>query len=150
MKAAAIILLGALLGAVPVWAHDEGHGPKLSDTGKYGGLVTAVVEKKEADLGAKANLLYKAELVRSPEGKLLVYLYDTGMKPLDTSTWNKKVKVTMAAKKKGKWQSKDFDLTHDGKAFAGQLPALVGKPFNLDFVFTSQDKELLSAFDNLD
>jgi hypothetical protein len=131
-------------------AHDEGHGPKLSDTGKFGGLVSAVVEKKEANLGPKAKLQYKAELVRSPDGKVQVYLYDAEMKPVDASTWDKKAKVSMATEKKGKWQSKDFDITYDGKAFAGQMPAVIGKPFNLDFVFKAKDKELLSAFDNLD
>jgi hypothetical protein len=150
MKLRAFLAAACLSTSIPAMAHDEGHGPKLSDTGKFGGLVSAVVEKKEANLGPKAKLQYKAELVRAPDGKVQVYLYDAEMKPVDASTWDKKAKVSMATEKKGKWQSKDFDITYDGKAFAGQMPAVIGKPFNLDFVFKAKDKELLSAFDNLD
>lgn len=151
MKLKSILIATALvMTSLPIQAHDEGHGPKLSDTGKFGGLVAAVVEKKEANLGAKAKLHYKAELVRSPDGKVQLYLYDAEFKPVDASTWDKKGKASMASKKKGKWQSKDFDLTYDGKAFTGQMPELIGKPFNLDFVLKEKDKELLTAFDNLD
>ena len=136
--------------SMPSFAHDEGHGPKLSDTGKFGGLVSAVVEKKDAKLGVQAKLFYKAELVRSPEGKVLVYIYDAEMKPLDAASWDKKGKVTMAAKKKGKWVNKEFEVAFDGKSYAGQMPEILGKPFNLDFQFKDKDKELLTAFDNLD
>ncbi|WP_141731704.1 hypothetical protein [Oligoflexus tunisiensis] len=150
MKLRAFLVATCLVTSIPAFSHDEGHGPKLSDTGKFGGLVSAVVEKKEANLGPKAKLHYKAELVRTPDGKVQVYVYDSNMKPVDASTWEKKAKVTMATEKKGKWQSKAFDITYDGKAFSGQMPAVIGKPFNLDFVFKTKDKELLSAFDNLD
>ncbi|MDQ3235200.1 MAG: hypothetical protein M3Q07_25610 [Pseudobdellovibrionaceae bacterium] len=145
-----LVATSLLMTSFPASAHDEGHGPKLSDTGKFGGLVSAVVEKKEAKLGPKAKLAYKAELVRSPEGKVQLYIYDSEFKPVDASTWDQKGKVSMAAKKKGKWQTKEFDVTYDGKAFAGQMPEAIGKPFNLDFVLKDKDKELLSAFDNLD
>jgi hypothetical protein len=150
MKLRAFLVVACLASSIPSFAHDEGHGPKISDTGKFGGLVSAVVEKKYALLGAKAELHYKAELVRSPDGKVQVYLYDSAMKPVDGSTWDKKGKVTMATQKKGKMQSKDFEVTFDGKAFSGQMPEVIGKPFNLDFIFKDKDKELLTAFDNLD
>jgi hypothetical protein len=150
MKLRALVVITFLLSGSPMWAHDGGHGPKLSDTGRYGGLVSAVVDKKDAKLGAKARLVNKAELVRSPEGRIQIYLYDAEMKPVDASSWDKTVKVTMAIEKKGKWQTKDFDLVFDGKAFSGQMPAVIGKPFNLDFIFKAKDKELLSAFDDLD
>ncbi len=146
----AFFVAASLCSSVPAMAHDEGHGPKLSDTGKFGGLVSAVVDKKDAKLGAKAKLQYKAELVRSSDGKVQLYLYDDAMKPIDASNWENKAKVTMATEKKGKWESKDFDLSFDGKAFAGQMPAPIGKPFNLDFVLKNKSQELLSAFDNLD
>jgi hypothetical protein len=150
MKLRGFLVAACFAISIPAFAHDEGHGPKLSDTGKFGGLVSGVVDKKEANLGAKAKLQYKAELVRSPDGKVKVYVYDADMKPADASTWDKKAKVTMATEKKGKWQSKDFDIAYDGKAYSGQMPPVIGKPFNLDFVFKTKDKELLSAFDNLD
>jgi len=151
MKMNVILVAASLcMTSLPALAHDEGHGPKLSDTGKFGGLVAAVVEKKEVKLGPKAKLVYKAELVRSPDGKIQLYLYDTDFKPVDASTWNPKGMVSMAAKKKGKWLTKEFELSYDGKAFTGQIPELIGKPYNLDFVVKDKDKELLSAFDNLD
>ncbi len=150
MKMKAILVTAGLMMSLPSFAHDEGHGPKLADTGKFGGLVSAIVEKKDAKLGPKAPLVYKAELVRSPDGKVQVFLYDATMKPVDASTWDKTGKVSMATQKKGKWISKNFTVTYDGKAFTGQMPELLGKPFNLDFVLKDKDKELLSAFDNLD
>lgn len=150
MKFKAFLVAACLLSSVPAIAHDEGHGPKLADTGKFGGLVSAVVEKKDAKLGPKAKLHFKSELVRTSDGKIQLYIYDETMKPVDASAWDKRVKVTMATEKKGKWESKDFDLTFDGKAFAGQMPAPIGKPFNLDFTLKNKNQELLSAFDNLD
>lgn len=143
------LLCLAMSSSLPILAHDEGHGPKLTDTGKFGGVVSAVVEKQEAELGAKAKLQYKAELVRSPEGKVQVYLYDSAMKPVDASTWTKTARVTAAPHKKGT-KPKSFQLSFDGKAFSGQIPEGVAKPFNLDFVFSEKNRELLSAFDNLD
>ncbi len=138
-----------LVSSLPLMAHDEGHGPKLNDSGKFGGTVSAVVEKKDAGLGAKAKLQYKAELVRSPEGKVQVYLYDSAMKPVDASSWAKTASVTAAPLKKGA-KAKTFNVSFDGKAFSGQIPEGVLKPFNLDFVFVEKSRELLSAFDNLD
>ncbi|RYZ75644.1 MAG: hypothetical protein EOP04_33060 [Proteobacteria bacterium] len=142
-------LSATLLSSLPAFAHDEGHGPKLSDTGKFGGLVTAIVEKKEATLGAKAKLQYKAELVRSAEGKIQVYVYDTEMKPVDASTWGKKLTVTADPLKKGA-KTQTFDAAFDGKAFVGQIPSGVSKPFNLDLVFNEKGRDLLAAFDNQD
>ena len=150
MKVFKSFLVSALVTvSLPAMAHDEGHGPKLTDTGKFGGLTSAVVEKKDAGLGAKAKLQYKAELVRSSDGKVQVYLYDEAMKPIDLSTWGKKGKVTAAPLKKGV-KAKDFDVSLDGKAYTGKIPEGITKPFNLDFTFTEKGRELLSAFDNLD
>ncbi|MBC7533687.1 MAG: hypothetical protein H7318_19140 [Oligoflexus sp.] len=149
MKLVKGLFVALALSSLPAMAHDEGHGPKLSDTGKFGGLVSAVVEKKDAGLGAKAKLQYKAELVRATDGKVQVYVYDGEMKPVDASAWTKKATVTAAPLKKGS-KPKTFDVTFDGKTFIGQIPEGLTKPYNLDFVFTEKGRELLSAFDNLD
>ena len=149
MKVSKFVLLGLLLAVKPLIAHDEGHGPKLSDTGKYGGLVSAIVNKKDAKLGAKAPLVYKAELVRASDGKIMIYLYDSAMKPLDAVDIDKKASVSMAFDKKGV-ESKSFEITFDGKAFSGKMPEPAAKPYNLDFLFKAKDLELLTAFDNLD
>ena len=147
--AKSLIFSSALVFGSQSMAHDEGHGPKLTYTGKFGGLTSAVVEKKDASLGAKAKLQYKAELVRSNSGKVQVYLYDADMNPVDASAWNKNAKVLAAPLKKGS-KSKQFEVVFDGKAFTGNIPDGVAKPFNLDFTFTAAGRELLSAFDNLD
>lgn len=145
-----IFLALTLVCASTALAHDEGHGPKISDTGKYGGLVSAVVSKTEVSKGAKAELLHKAELVRSADGTIRVYLYDKEMKPLDLSSFNVKGSAIQAVKVKGKWKDTDFDLEKKDNAFVGKMPKPQGKPYNLDITLNQSGKELLSAFDNLD
>ncbi|MEK2687794.1 hypothetical protein [Bdellovibrio sp. GT3] len=131
-------------------AHDEGHGPKLADTGKYGGLVSAVVAKVDASKGTKATLVHKAELVRSADGNVSVYIYDQDMKPLDIKSFDAKGSASLAAKVKGKWKTTTFDLAAKDKSFEGKMPKPEGKPYNIDVTIKENGKELLSAFDNLD
>ncbi len=132
------------------YAHDEGHGPKLADTGKYGGLVSAVVAKADAKLGAKAPLVHKAELVRAADGTVRIYLYDTTMKPLDLKEFDVKASATLAALVKKKYKDTDFKLELKDNAFIGKMPKPAGKPYNIDITVKQNGKELLSAFDNLD
>lgn len=151
MRNTTIILLARLVAiATPIWAHDGGHGPKLTDTGNYGGVMTAVVEAKDAAKGAHAPLVYKAELTRSEDGTVRVYVYDNTLKPLPAEALAKTGKATVIAMKGGKEVTAPFTLTVEGKAFVGKAPAPAAKPFNIDVTFTSKDKELLAAFDNLD
>ena len=132
------------------YAHDEGHGPKLTDTGKYGGLVPPVVKKADAGLGAKAKLVHKAELARSGDGSVRVYLYDELMKPLDLKSFESKATAKLAAKVKGKWKESSFQLEVANGAFVGKMPKPEGKPYNIDVHLKASGTELLSAFDNLD
>ncbi|MBI4346246.1 MAG: hypothetical protein HY553_05285, partial [Elusimicrobia bacterium] len=74
MRTMGLLLAAALASAA--YAHDEGHGPKLTDQPPQGGVLTAVVEAKDAKLGPAAALVYKAELVRSDDGTVRVTLYD--------------------------------------------------------------------------
>jgi hypothetical protein len=143
------VLLAALL-SLPAFAHDEGHGPKLTDAGKMGGVVTAVVLVKEAKLGPKAVLLYKAELTRSEDGIVRVYLYDKDMRPLDPARFGRSAKAVLESHKKKKTSRTSFPLTLEDGAFTGRAPKAPGKPFNIDAAFKEGDKELLAAFDNLD
>lgn len=145
--------LGALLAAslsLPAFAHDEGHGPKLTDAGKMGGVVTAVVLVKEAKLGPKAALLYKAELTRSEDGVVRVYLYDKEMKPLDPARFGKSAKAVLESHRKKKTTRTPFVLALEEGAFTGKAPKPAGKPFNIDVTLQEGQKELLAAFDNLD
>jgi hypothetical protein len=145
-----VALAACLMMTSPVRAHDEGHGPKLTDTGSYGGVVTAVVAAKDAGLGAQAPLIHKAELVRSEDGTVRVYLYDKDMKPLDIATFDKSAKANLIAMTGGKESVLPFDLQLEGSSFIGKAPQAPAKPFNIDVVMKAKDQELLSAFDNLD
>lgn len=140
----------AMMVSVGAQAHDEGHGPKLADTGKYGGLVSAVVAKNDAGKGTKAALIHKAELVRSADGNVSVYLYDADMKPLDIKSFDGKGSAVIGTKVKGKWKTASFDLTAKDKSFEGKMPKPEGKPYDIDVTIKENGKELLSAFDNLD
>ena len=148
-----IIAILALSLAVPAFAHDEGHGPKLKDTGKYGGLVSAVVLKSEAGKGTAAQLQYKAELARSGEGDVSVYLYDAEMNQLDAKDFDAKASGLLAAKAKGakgKWNTTNFSLERKEKAYVGKMPKPSGRPYNIDITVKKDGKEYLTAFDNLD
>ncbi len=131
-------------------AHDEGHGPKLTDAGRYGGLVAPIIDLKDLKKGHNATVVYKAELVLSSEGKVRLYLYDASMKPLDMAKFAKGAKGVLETKAKGKEKTEDFPLTLEGKAFIGQSPKPKSKPFNLDFHLREGERALLTAFDHLD
>jgi hypothetical protein len=132
------------------YAHDEGHGPKLSDAGKYGGLVSPVIDMKEAAKGAHATVVYKAELVRTADGKVRLYLYDQQMTPIETKSGVTSVKGFLEVKVKGKYKQEPFSLALEGKSFVGLAPKSLSKPFNIDFHIKEAGRELLTAFDNLD
>lgn len=145
--------LGVLLAAslsLPAFAHDEGHGPKIVDAGKMGGVVTAVVLAADAKLGAKAPLVYKAELTRADDGTVRVYFYDKDMKPLDIASLPKTAKASLEAKKRKKWTSSPFALTKVDNGYEGKAPKPASKPFNIDVTITEGKRELLAAFDGLD
>lgn len=132
------------------FAHDEGHGPKLSDTGKFGGIVSGVVLKADAKKGSKAELVHKAELVRSTDGTIRVYFYDTKMTALDLKAFDAKGSAVIAAKVKGKYKEMTFALEAKGNAFMGTMPKPEGKPYDIDVTVKENGRELLTAFDNLD
>jgi hypothetical protein len=145
-------ILAALLlvPSVHVSAHDEGHGPKLTDTAQQGGVIAPVIDKKEVKKGAKAAVVYKAELVRSEDGTVRVYLYDKTMNPLNLSGFDVTAKGIVEMKKNKKWTTVPFTLKLQDDSFTGIAPKAVSKPFNIDVTLTEKGRELLSAFDNLD
>lgn len=145
-----ILIATSFVLASHALAHDEGHGPKLADTGKYGGVVSAVVKKADAGQGAKAALVHKAELSRSSNGTVRVYLYDKDLKPLDLKAFDAKGSAMLAAKVKGKWKKMSFPLERKDNSFVGKMPKPGGKPYNIDVTVKESGTELLSAFDNLD
>lgn len=145
------IMTGILLVlSLNLFAHDEGHGPKLTDAPKQGGMVTSVVLAKEASLGPKAVLIYKAEIVRSADGLVRIYFYDKTMKPLITSTLAKVSQAVLITSKKGKFTTKKFELKWVEDHFEGTMPKPDRKPYSVDMRLMDGEKELLAAFDNLD
>ena len=142
-----IAIVSAILFGLVAYAHDEGHGPKLTDPAKQGGLVAPVVDAKDAKLGEKAALVHKAELVRSEDGGVKLYLYDTQMNPLKLTSVEKSASAVMHKKNTKKLP---FTLKLEGDAFVGQVPKAAKKPFNIDITVKEGDRKLLVAFDNLD
>lgn len=139
-----------LIAATLLLAHDEGHGPKVGDQPKQGGVLTAVVEAKDAALGAKAALVYKAELVRLDDGTARVHVYDADMRPLDLGAFDKTAKAVLLTEWRKKLTKAPFTLELADGAFTGALPKAPRKPYNIDVTFTEGKRKLLAAFDNLD
>jgi len=145
-----LVALALFTLSVTAIAHDEGHGPKITDPAKQGGIVSPVVEAKDAKLGTKAALHYKAELVRSEDGTVQVYLYDKEMNPVDLKSFDKTAKGILAFKKNKKWTNQNFEIKQGEGFFTGAAPKAGSKPFNIDFHIKGGGKEYLTAFDNLD
>lgn len=131
-------------------AHGDGHGPKVSDVGIFGGAVSAVVKESDHAKGTKAELVYKAELVRSGDGTVRVYIYDSKMKPLNLTDFSKTAKASLISFVDGKEDVAKFSLSLSGKNFTGKAPKEKSKPFNLDVVFEEKGTKYLAAFDHLD
>ncbi len=146
-----IILFVLFVVSTSVWAHDEGHGPRLTDAPRYGGVVAPVIQAENARLGRKAPLVYKGELLRSEDGTVRVYLYTTQMKPLALPKFEKKGKAVFETKGNTGWEKQEFQLALTGNAFVGKLPkGNIRKPYNIDVLVTESGKTYLVAFDNLD
>lgn len=144
------VLLLSLILSSQLFAHDEGHGPKLTDAPKNGGVVTSVVLAKDANLGAKAALQYKAELVRTADGLVRLYFFDAAMRPVALEKFSATAKALVLTVKKGKVSSQPFELARHGDHYMGTSPKPAKKPYSIDVKFQDASRELLAAFDNLD
>lgn len=149
-KSFSMLVAAILLTGVSAFSHDGGHGPKIMDSGKQGGVVAPVIDAKDAKKGAKAGFVHKAELVRSEDGAVRIYLYDKEMNPLDLSKFDKTAKGVVEFKKSRKWVKNYFTLTQEQGVFVGKAPKSSAKPFNIDVTLKEGGRELLTAFDNLD
>jgi hypothetical protein len=148
LKVSAVISL-MMLGSA--WAHDEGHGPKVNDQPKQGGMVMPVIDKKEADKGASATMIYKAELVRKENGEAQLFVYDEKMNALPAEKLEKNAKAKIGPMKRNpKWKSEEFTLENKDGAYVGKLPKIKVKPYYIDITLTEGKRALLTAFENLD
>jgi hypothetical protein len=135
------------------FAHDEGHGPKASETDvpKQGGTLASVVKLSEAKKGASAELQYKSEFVRSEDGTVRVFVYDKSLAPVDMSKFAKDAKGMIEVMKKGKIAKKlPFSLKLEDGAFVGKAPKSPSKPYNLYVILKSDGLDLLSELSNVD
>ncbi|MDA8793056.1 hypothetical protein N9N67_07415 [Bacteriovoracaceae bacterium] len=130
-------------------AHDGGHGPALKDESSYGGKVSAIIDSKEVNLGRKAKMLFKAELVHnSKKNEVKVYLYDQNMKAIDLKMFENKMEAVQIEGKKEKKFSLKLDKS--GKFFVGKRPKNKRVPFNIDIMLKKEEPTLFGAFDGLD
>ncbi len=144
------LILLSLIFSLQILAHEGGHGD-VDEGGKFGGVMSPIVDKAEAGKGNKATFLYKAELVRAESGKLSFYIFDTKMNLVDLKDFGSEISAKLEVKKKGKFTYVgDFKLTKSGNHFTGQLPKVDYKPFNIDFFLKLGAKDLFVGFSNLD
>lgn len=136
--------------SISAFAHDEGHGPKITDAPKQGGIVAPVVLAKDVGLGTKAPMMHKAEIVRSQDGIIRVYFYDKTMNALKAGTLSATASGNLISGKKGKVSQQKFELQWKEDHFAGKSPKPTRKPYNIDITVKEGGTDLLVAFDNLD
>ena len=145
-----LFLCLSLLMSFHLLAHEGGHG-EVQEGGKFGGVMSPIVDKTQAGTGNKATVLYKAELVRAESGKLSFYIFDTKMNLIDLTIFSPEISAKLEVKKKGKFTYVgDFKLTRNGNHFTGQLPKIDYKPFNIDFFLKKGSQDLFVGFSNLD
>ena len=148
MKTILITVLMAL--SLTAFAHEGGHG-EVAEGGKYGGVTTPVVSKEQAGLGSKAKTIFKAELVRSADGTLRLYLFDEKMNLLPLTDFSEKVEAKLEVKKKGKFTYVGtFEFKKADNHFIGKLPTVEYKPFNIDLFLSHKKQQLFAGFSNLD
>lgn len=142
MKSFIICALGFGLMSTSLFAHDEGHGPKLTDRPKYGGKVAAVVE----DGMLTHTVKYKAELVKNSKNEVKLYVYDKEMEPVTLDRFSE---ARLEAQGRRSKQAQKVSLTKSDKFFEGKLPQMKG-PFSVDIVVKENDEELIAGFGMFD
>lgn len=144
------LLTALLFTSLLSLAHEGGHGA-ITEGGKFGGITAPVMSKSEAGNGDKAKTLFKAELVRSEDGTLRVYLFDASMKLLPLNDFSEKIEAKLEVKKKGKFTYVGaFEFKKASNHFIGKLPVVEFKPFNIDMFFKNKHQDLFVGFSNLD
>lgn len=144
--------LSLLLSASVASAHGprgEGHDPMPFESPKQGGVIASVVGAKDAKLGPKAPLVYKAELISADDGTVRIYLYDRQMTQLDVSAFDKSAKAMILAGKK-KAKKMPFTLSLEEGAFIGKAPKAPSRPFIMEITFREGKRAMLATFENLD
>ena len=134
----------------PLVAHDEGHGPKLTDPAQYGGKVAPVIFKSDVSKGRKATMHFKAEVTKNASGKMRVYLYDTKMVLLDKIAIKQPNGIIYYKDKKtGKGKKVTLKVSQQKSEIYTQLPKEIRGKFDFDFTFETDKGAYFVAFDGM-
>lgn len=141
------LIVGLLLNVI-VYAH-EGHGDMPTELAKYGGILGNVVSETKMQAKEKnISPLMKAEIVRSEDDTVRLYIYDLKMIQIRADSLSKEAKGTV---ENNKSKTKDhFTLQAHGDHFMGKIPKQKKKPFNIYISFSKGTEKLFVGFDNLD
>jgi hypothetical protein len=145
-----IIALSLFVLGLTAFAHDGGHGPKMTESGKFGGVLASVIAESDVGQGSSAKRVYKAELVRSEAGEVSLYIYDEKMNILPMTKFSKEASGALEIEKNKKFIKTDFKLVAKNNRFEGLAPKPEKRPFNIDIKFSEGVRKLFVAFDNLD
>lgn len=143
-----ILLLTLLISSFSSFSH-EGHGDMPTEPAKYGGILGNVVGEAKMLAKDKHNpTVMKAEIVRSEDGTVRIYLYDLKMVQSKLDGISKEAKGVV---ENTKAKTKDkFVLQAHGDHFMGKVPKQKKKPFNIYITFSKGTEKLFVGFDNLD
>lgn len=142
-------LLLSLLLSLNVLAHDEGHGPKLIETGNYGGIVAALIEEKSIG-NTEAEIKFKGEIVINKKYEVRFYIYDKNMKQQRLKDFPQSIQADVEIKIAGKFQRTRFELSKKGNNYYAKMPKPAKKPYNVDVYIEHQGQKLFVGFSNLD
>ncbi len=141
-----IALSAALvLFSVTAFGHDEGHGPKIKNQGKYGGRMSSVIFKKDAS-NKHAKAQYAAEMTSSADGTLRLYFYDTKLQPASISVKQVTGNASYKSKDTRKSTTSKIEFKQNGSSFDSKLPADIGGTVSLEVDIATKDGEYMAAF----
>jgi hypothetical protein len=139
------IAVALTLTGASAFAHDSGHGPKVMAQGKFGGKLSAVILKKEAN-NSSAKAYYAAELTKAADGKLRLYFYDTKMASATPTITVISGLANYKSKTAKKSVTEKVDFKKEGENYEAQLPADVDGSVSVEVVMMTPDGELMAAF----
>lgn len=144
-----ILVLILAIMTTQSFAHDEGHGPSLIETGNYGGIMAAIM--LENDIGnEEAKIHYKGELVINKKYEARFYIYDDKMKQQKLKGFPEKIRGDVEIKIAGKFKKDSFEFVKKGNNYYAQIPKPAKKPYNIDIYMSHESKNLFVGFSNLD
>lgn len=142
-----VLIVLTLVLSLNLFAHDEGHGPAVTDESMQGGKVTAIIDYKQVNDGRKAEMLYKGELV--VEGlEVKLFIFDKKMKEISLDKFSKTVNAIQL--ERGNQSKFELSLDESKKFYTGKRQKNKRVPYNIDVKLKSGDQTLFGAFDGLD